>query len=142
MSQYNVKILSRRIYPGPEPESVSSFYSLTGMCHFEDDSEDNNDFNIYVVSDYARMNQTVEYTSSQISNNSQTGIDKKVIRNNIKIFGREGFYGTFFQYFINRVIPVSGLFAWDKAKVESIKTNLDVEFISGFGTVNNGGITI
>lgn len=141
MSKYELEFVSRRVYPGPQPESISSLFDLIIMCHFEDDSEDGNEFNVFVVSDYARMNETVEYTGNQIANNCQPDITINKIRNNIQIVAREGFYGTFFQYHIIKFIPLDGNFKWFRGKFQSIKTNLDPEFLAGFGQVNNGPIS-
>lgn len=139
---YNFKLLSRRMYPESKPEIVSKFISLTAMCHFEDDTEEDNDLILKVVSDVYRNSAQIEYIANQIANQYNTSLSNVRIRNNIQVIGRDGFYGTFFQFYLNKTVPASGLFDWHRVELKTMKTRLDPEFMANFGATSSGAITL
>jgi hypothetical protein len=113
------------------------------MCHFEDDAlKDEKALTLKVVSDVYRFNEAIEYIANQVINQYHSTINNVKIRNNIQVIGRVGFYGTFFQYYLNKVVPTSGLFEWHRVEIKTMPTRLDPEFIANLGTVNDGAITL
>lgn len=141
--RYNFKLLSRRLYIGPSSESIAALFGLIVQCYsVDDDAVTAYNLIVKVVSDYLRHNEAVTYNSGEVINNCNAVTPFDTIRHNIQVFARDGIYGSFFQYYINKQLPLKGIFQILSAKLLTVATDLDVESLAGFGAVSNGGITL
>jgi hypothetical protein len=76
MGKFSVKIESRRLYIGEDPEDVGELWAARFRCRFADDAEADNDFDIVVKSDASRFRVNTAYDNSEevISNLKGTEI--------------------------------------------------------------------
>jgi hypothetical protein len=62
-------------------------------------------------------------------------LNAPAIRQNIRMIPQEGFYGTYFQYKIEKKVPASGIFKWHRMDLDVVpRPNIEPEFIGALGT--------
>lgn len=204
MAQYSVTLQSRRLYVGPEENSVGELFDSVAYCRFKDDAENNKDFDITLKSDAERLENVTAYDTGEtvVSNIKGTAVsgtrtgdttfqrdsgtwdvdaliswwafcyengaeadgswlrindntaDTIVIdgdlpdgcdriklsarpkfRHSIQIVPQEGFWGSFFQYTVEKVVPTDGYFRWSRFEGRAIpRPGIDPEFLAGAGS--------
>ena len=62
-------------------------------------------------------------------------LNAPAIRQNIHMIPQEGFYGTYFQYKIQKKVPASGIFKWHRMDLDIIpRPNIEPEFFGAFAS--------
>jgi len=68
--------------------------------------------------------------------------NRAAFRHNIQLVMQAGFYGTFFQYRIDKKIPLDGNFKWSGMDLRALpRPGIDPEFLAGSGSISNGWTT-
>lgn len=72
MAKIVMELESRAIPISQNEKDVAELFELTGMCEFNDDAESDNDFDVYLRSDYDRQATTVDNaTNGQVSSDQR-----------------------------------------------------------------------
>lgn len=88
MAKYSVTVESRRLYVGPEENSVGEMFDAVAYCQFKDDAENNNDFDITHTSDSERLENVTAYDTGEEVVSNIKGAEIAGTRSNDTTFTR------------------------------------------------------
>lgn len=131
MAQYEFKLQTRRLYPGPEEGSFSEAYDAQVFAEYNDEDP----FLCTIASDEVR-----ESVPNNLNFQQDHGgpVEARTVTQAVPA---EGLVGSFFEVELVKTIPTSGLFKYHRMAINCIPGSMDNEHVAGGGSIRSGGIS-
>ena len=135
MAKYTLELQSRQLYPGPRETSMSELFDAKVLCEWSDDSVVEKDFDVTLESDRNRFSEPVAVDTAIAAATDVDAADQYKVRNDVSLYPKPGFYGSFFKYTIQKKVPSDGNFKFFGVNFSAVPLNLDAEFFADMSTI-------
>jgi hypothetical protein len=135
MAKYTLELQSRYNFSGPKEQSVSELFQATALCEWSDDSETEKDFTFTVESDRFRQSEYASIDTGITAKTNVTSANQHKVRNDIDLYAKCGFYGSFYKYTIQKKCPADGNFKFFGVEFKALPINVDAEFFVDMNTI-------
>jgi hypothetical protein len=135
MAKYILELQSRQLYPGPRETSMTELLEAKMLCEWSDDAAVEKDFDVILESDRNRFSEPVAIDTAMVAATDVTAANQYKVRNDLALWPKPGFYGSFFKYTVQKKVPADGNFKFFGMNFQGVPINVDSEFFADMSTI-------